>query len=121
MENLKKRMERHAEEQVEDERRRLLRDLLAVVDDLERALAHSAGEGVRLVYQKLRRLLEREGVEEMPSAVGQPFDPYYHEAVAAVPGDDPDIAVKEVQKGYLYRSQLLRPAKVEVTQRASEG
>ena len=75
---------------------------------------------MKLVHQKLRKLLEREGVEEMPSAVGQPFDPYYHEAVAAVPGDDPDIVVKEVQKGYLYRGQLLRPAKVEVTQRAPE-
>jgi len=120
MENLKKRLERRAEERIEDEKRRFLRDLLTVVDDLEQALAHGAGEGVKLVHQKLRKLLEREGVEEMPSAVGQPFDPYYHEAVAAVPGDDPDIVVKEVQKGYLYRGRLLRPAKVEVTQRAPE-
>lgn len=121
MENLKKRLERHAEERIEDEKRRLLGDLLTVVDDLEQALAHGAGEGVRLVYQKLRKLLEGEGVEEMPLAAGQPFDPYYHEAVAAVPGDDPDVVVKVVQKGYLYRGQLLRPAKVEVSRRAAEG
>ncbi len=121
MENLRKRLERHVEERIEDEKRRLLSDLLTVVDDLEQALAHGAGEGVELVYQKLRRLLEKEGVEEMPLAVGQPFDPYYHEAVAAVPGDDPDVVVKVVQKGYLYRGQLLRPAKVEVSRRAAEG
>jgi molecular chaperone GrpE len=47
--------------------------------------------------------------------IGQPFDPYYHEAVDTMDGDDDqEIVVGERQKGYLYRGELLRPAKVEV-------
>jgi molecular chaperone GrpE len=65
-------------------------------------------------------LLSREGVEPL-EVIGQPFDPYYHEAVdTVVSDDDPETVVGERQKGYLYRGELLRPAKVEVAVPASK-
>jgi molecular chaperone GrpE len=118
LENTKKRLERRYAGQAKEEKKRLLRAFLAVADNLERALAHSGDDGLRdgvkLTHQELQRLLSQEGVEPL-EAVGQPFDPYYHEAVDTVAGDhDQETVVGERQKGYLYRGELLRPAKVEV-------
>ncbi len=134
LENTRKRLERRYADQAKEEKKRLLRAFLAVADNLERALAHSdrppsippdsqggsLRDGVQLTYQELQRLLNREGVEPL-EAVGQPFDPYYHEAVGTVASDDDEeTVVGERQKGYLYRGELLRPAKVEVAIPASE-
>jgi molecular chaperone GrpE len=118
LENTKKRLERRYAGQAKEEKKRLLRTFLAVADNLERALAHSGDDGLRdgvkLTHQELQRLLSQEGVEPL-EAMGQPFDPYYHEAVDIVAGDhDQETVVGERQKGYLYRGELLRPAKVEV-------
>ena len=143
VENTRKRLERRYANQAEEEKKRLLRNFLTVADNLERALAHSdrtpsiplppqspqlwgAGgqggslrDGVQLTHQELQRLLRQEGVEPL-EAMGQPFDPYYHEAVLTIACDDEvDTVVEERQKGYLYRGQLLRPAKVEVAVPAS--
>jgi molecular chaperone GrpE len=134
VENTKKRLERRYADQAEEEKKRLLRAFLAVADNLERALAHSdhppsvppasqggsLRDGVQLTYQELQRLLSREGVEPL-EAIGQPFDPYYHEAVDTVIGDDDqETVVGERQRGYLYHGELLRPAKVEVAIPASK-
>jgi molecular chaperone GrpE len=123
VENTKKRLERRYADQAEEEKKRLLRAFLTVADNLERALAHSGDglrDGVQLTHQELQRLLNREGVEPL-EAIGQPFDPYYHEAVDTVVGDgDQETVVGERQKGYLYRGELLRPAKVEVAIPASK-
>ena len=122
LENTRKRLERRYAGQAEEEKKRLLRNFLTVADNLERALAHSGddlGDGVKLTYQELQRLLSQEGVEPL-EAIGQPFDPYYHEAVGTVASDDDEeTVVGERQKGYLYRGELLRPAKVEVAIPAS--
>ena len=133
LENTRKRLERRYADQTKEEKKRLLRAFLAVADNLERALAHSdhplsaspasqggsLRDGVKLTYQELQRLLNREGVEPL-EAIGQPFDPYYHEAVGTVASDDDEeTVVGERQKGYLYRGELLRPAKVEVAIPAS--
>jgi molecular chaperone GrpE len=121
MVNFKKRLERRYEEQVEEEKKRLLLKFLSVADNLERALNHAdlnedgLRGGIQLTHQELQHLLAQEGVEQM-AAEGQPFDPSYHEAVAIVPDleAEADTVVTEVQKGYLYRDQLLRPARVHV-------
>jgi molecular chaperone GrpE len=121
MANFKKRLERRYEEQIEEERKRLLLKFLAVADNLERALDHAdlnedgLRDGIQLTYQELQHLLAQEGVEQM-AAEGQPFDPSYHEAVAIIPtsGTEADTVVTEIQKGYLYRDQLLRPAQVHI-------
>ncbi len=120
MANYKKRLERRYEEQTEAEKKRLLREFLAVMDNLERALSHAEisedglREGLQLTHQALQRMLTQEGVEAM-SPEGNPFDPLYHEAVATVPTEaEPETVVGQVQKGYLYRGELLRPARVQV-------
>ena len=134
LENTKKRLERRYADQAEEEKKRLLRSFLTVADNLERALAHSdhpasdhpasQGDslrgGVKLTYQEIQRLLGQEGVDPLET-IGKPFDPYYHEAVLTVACDDEvDTVVEERQKGYLYRGQLLRPAKVDVAVPASK-
>jgi molecular chaperone GrpE len=101
----------------------LLRKLLTVADDFDRALdalpAELGGagwvEGIVLVDRKLRSLLESEGVTPIES-VGRPFDPREHEAIASVPGTGrPDgEVVAEVQRGYRVRDRVLRPAMVTV-------
>ncbi len=118
MANFRRRTEQRAQEQVEEERRRLLREFLEYADNLERALQHldepGLRQGVRLTWEGLQRFLAREGVEAVP-AEGQPFDPQVHEALSTVP--DPAAAgqvVQEVQRGYRYHGRLLRPARVVV-------
>jgi molecular chaperone GrpE len=101
----------------------LLRKLLVVADDFDRALEAMPAElreqgwieGIALVDRKLRALLESEGVT-LIEAVGRPFDPREHEAIASVPGTGrPDgEVVAEIQRGYRLRDRVLRPAMVAV-------
>jgi len=121
MANFKKRLERRYEEQVEEEKKHLLLKFLSVADNLERALNHAElnedglRDGIQLTYQELQHLLAQEGVEQI-APEGQPFDPSYHEAVAIIPTSEAkaDTVIAEIQRGYLYRDQLLRPARVHV-------
>jgi molecular chaperone GrpE len=101
----------------------LLRKLLAVADDFDRALEamppdlKGVGwiEGIVLLDRKLRQLLESEGVTPI-EAIGRPFDPREHEAVASVeaPGRPDGEVVVEMQRGYRVRDRVLRPAMVAV-------
>ena len=101
----------------------LLRKLLSVADDFDRALdampADLKGvgwiEGIVLLDRKLRALLESEGVTPIES-VGRAFDPREHEAIASVPatGRPDGEIVDEMQKGYRVRDRVLRPALVAV-------
>ncbi|HET6347040.1 MAG TPA: nucleotide exchange factor GrpE [Myxococcota bacterium] len=97
------------------------RDLLPVVDNLERALIHAGSEdnavlqGVRMVFKQLTDALLSHGVKTFPSA-GQVFDPERHEAVAKQTSDThaPGTVLEEMQRGYLLYDRLLRPARVLV-------
>jgi molecular chaperone GrpE len=101
----------------------LLRKLLAIADDFDRALdvmpaeLEAVGwiEGIILLDRKLRALLESEGVTPI-EAVGRPFDPREHEAIAMVPatGKPDGEVVAEVQRGYRVRDRVLRPAMVAI-------
>jgi len=116
MANYRRRMEARAQEQVAEERRRLLNEVLSLADNLERALAHQdepgLREGLHLTYEGLQRFLEGEGVEPV-AAIGRPFDPQVHEAVSTAEGAEGQV-VHEVQRGYLHNGRLLRPARVVV-------
>jgi molecular chaperone GrpE len=124
--NYKKRVAREHEELRERAAERLLRDLLPVFDDLERALAAFEGhdkeaiaDGVALVHRALWTLLEREGVSELDPS-GEPFDPHRHEALLSQPSDQPEGTVIDVlQKGFLLGDRVLRPARVVVSGGAS--
>lgn len=118
--NYKKRSEQEKSEIGHSTTCNVLCNILPVLDDFERALtslpSNSAetnwAEGVKLIYKKLRSILESMGVEEV-CAAGQPFDPSLHEAVAHMEGEEGAV-INEVQKGYKIKDRLLRPAKVVV-------
>ncbi len=104
---------------------RILEDIFPLVEHMERAIraARDANdqtgilEGIEMVYQELLRVLEKNGVERI-GAVGEPFDPEIHEAVAVTPrsGYPADTVVEEVRAGFVKDGKLLRPASVVVAQ-----
>jgi molecular chaperone GrpE len=123
LENFKKRMAREKEETIRFANESLIRDMLPILDNLERAVAHAQGggngeplvEGVEMVLKGLIDVLSKHGL--MPiSAIGQIFDPGRHEAMAQVETDSqaPNTVVEEHHKGYLLFDRLLRPALVSV-------
>lgn len=123
MENTRRRTQREREEYVRYATESLIRDLVPVLDNLDRALTAARAsqeaarvvEGVELIQRELLRVLERSGVTRY-SALGQPFDPTRHEATARVikPDQSPGTVVYEEAPGYLLHGRLLRPARVAV-------
>ena len=119
--NFRKRAQREKEEIRKYGIERLLRDILPVLDNLERAVAHSDGEespiaqGVQMVVKQFIDTLQRYGIEPVESK-SKPFDPELHEALSQAPSEDvePGTVLEEVQKGYILNGRLLRPAKVIV-------
>lgn len=121
--NYRKRNEAERTEFAKYAKADIIRKLLDVLDGYDRALETVPGdlagqpwvEGMWLVERKLRALLEAEGLQSL-DAVGRPFDPYQHEAVAHVPSDEPDgYVVSEHQKGYRLHERVIRPAMVTVS------
>jgi molecular chaperone GrpE len=104
----------------------LLRKLLPVVDDFDRALQAAPTEnawvdGVRMINRKLHSLLEAEGVTAVES-VGQPFDPALHEAIAYEDGGEgDDVVAEEFARGYRHKDKVLRHAVVKVGKRRPGG
>jgi molecular chaperone GrpE len=122
-ENFKKRNARERDDAIRFANEMLLKDLLPVIDNLERAIAHATGgengkplvEGVEMVLKGFLDVLNKFGVSPIV-AVGQPFDPSRHEAIAQVDSDlhEPNVVVEELHKGYMFRDRLLRAALVSV-------
>jgi molecular chaperone GrpE len=122
IEKAKLRIEREATRSARQNRRAFLSHFLEVLDDLDRALeaapatGDSMREGVELVRKRFLSTLAEHGVSYAP-ALGQPFDPNAHEAVATVPVDDPEAdntIVGELRKGYMIGDEVLRAARVAV-------
>ncbi|MFL5924229.1 MAG: nucleotide exchange factor GrpE [Gaiellaceae bacterium] len=119
-ENYRKRVLRDQESLVARAHERLVKELLPVLDDLERALAaaeeHQEAkleEGVRLVHQELKAALDREGLTEIET--NGHFDPHVHEALLSQPSEAEEGSVIEVvQKGYTLGDRVVRPARVVV-------
>lgn len=128
MENYRKRQQRNAQDQVGQERNRLLNAFLDIVDDLERALAAPVSgddmppddglrRGVELTHRAAIQLLEREGAVPI-EAEQKPFDPNWHQAVGTIQRNGTEVApgtvIEVIEPGYRLDDQLLRPAKVVV-------
>jgi molecular chaperone GrpE len=123
LENFKKRTLRDKEDSIRFANEYLIRDLLPVLDNLERAVTHAKGggngrplvDGVEMVLKGFFDVLSKHGVTQI-AAAGQPFDPAKHEAMAQVETDAyaPNTVVEEHHKGYLFHDRLLRPALVSV-------
>lgn len=128
LENYRKRSVQFITEGVRDGQRQTFEAILPVIDNLERAVdyqeQHKADSvedlltGVRMTLWQLREVLERQEVKRI-EALGEPFDPRYHEAVEVQPAEgdvEADTVVGEIQTGYLFGDAVLRPAKVRVAQ-----
>jgi molecular chaperone GrpE len=122
-ENARKWAERDTQARATESQRRLLRQLLEVIDNLERALmmpAEASGlrQGVEMTLRQLLQVLAQAGVERIAVESGQPFDPAFHEAVEVRPGDVSQDTVLDVeQAGYLHNGVVLRPARVVAMRR----
>ena len=121
--NYRKRTEREQSERAANSAARLVKELLPVLDDLERALEAATEheeakleEGVRLVHRALLGILQREGVAEIETEGA--FDPHVHEALLAQPVEEaePGSVVQVLQKGYRLGDRVLRPARVVVAE-----
>jgi molecular chaperone GrpE len=131
-ENTRRRCEREKGEYLKYATERLIRDILPVVDNLERALEHGEAQaeggadcaglhrGVELTLKGLHDALERQGVLPI-EAVGKPFDPNLHEAVSVEerPTATDNEVVSQLQRGYMLKDRLLRPALVVVAKSSS--
>lgn len=119
--NFRKRAAREREETIKVGNERLLKDLLPVIDNLERAVAAGTGDneallsGVKMVLKQFHDTLARHGVVGF-SAVGEPFDPVRHEALMQQETADvaAGVVLSELEKGYFLNDRLVRPAKVVV-------
>jgi molecular chaperone GrpE len=122
-ENARKRIRQQSEESVRIQRENILRDLLPIIDNLERALAAARSgtetrtivDGVEMTVRALIDFLRGQGVTPLQS-VGQAFDPNRHEAVDHVESEvhPPNTVVDEFHRGYLIGERTLRPARVSV-------
>jgi molecular chaperone GrpE len=124
-ENFRRRSLKEKQEALQYGQQNLIKDLLATVDNLERALEHAAPgqeadlnsvlEGVALVQREFLTALGKVGVKQVDPA-GEAFDPNYHEAMGQVPaeGVEPNSVVQVLQKGYVLQDRMLRPARVLV-------
>ena len=102
--------------------------LLPVIDDFERSLQHidddnnvdAVKEGIKLVYEKLLKVLDEQGVKKM-KVKGEPFNVDYHDALMQRQDDSvpPHTILEEIEKGYLYRDKVIRHAKVIVSEETS--
>jgi molecular chaperone GrpE len=103
---------------------KLIEQLLPVLDNFERALASSNDKkdydalykGLDMTFRQLEQVLAQEGLQRMES-VGQPFNPEYHQAIMQVESEEHEegIIVEEVQKGYMLKDKVIRPAMVKVS------
>jgi molecular chaperone GrpE len=121
--NFRRRAERDRSEYVQFAAMEIVRDLIPVLDDFERALKVETpdaeyAKGVELIYQRLLDTLKKAGLEPI-DATGKPFDPNRQQAVDRVHTDEfeDQTVLEEYQSGYNFKGKLLRPAMVKVAVR----
>ncbi|MUG64571.1 nucleotide exchange factor GrpE [Paenibacillus campinasensis] len=122
--NFRRRTQKEKEELAKYASSKLIQELLPVIDNFERALQasednpefESFSKGVNMIFRQLEQVLAAEGLTAMNS-VGQPFNPEFHQAIMQVESDEHEegIVVEEVQKGYMLKDKVLRPAMVKVS------
>ncbi len=125
-ENYKKRMAKERQQLLCWAAEDLIKELLPILDDLERAISaanssqdfSSLIQGIQMVYNYFKQLLKKKGLEEI-FAEGEDFDPHIHEAILRIEsGEYPDnIVVQEMRKGYKFKNRVLRPTMVKVNKR----
>jgi molecular chaperone GrpE len=122
--NFRRRSRQEKEEFAKYASSKLIEQLLPVVDSFERALAtgkettdtDALFKGVDMIFRMLSQVLEQEGLKSI-EAVGQPFNPDFHQAIMTVESDEHEegIVIEEIQKGYNLKDKILRPSMVKVS------
>lgn len=129
--NAKKRLAKEREEFVRFSSETMMRGLLPILDNFERAIAHAASgedtlsplrDGIVLIKKQLVDFLTQQGLARLET-VGKSFDPHVHEAIGHIDSaEHPDETVlEEIEPGYLLHGRLLRPAKVRISKRQEPG
>jgi len=129
MENIKKRASREKVEAIRYGNENLIKDILPMLDSLDRALKHAGNStdfeafktGLKLVQDQLSGCLEKHGVEKI-ECLNRTFDPNFHEALFQIESSEHEDnkIVDELEKGYLLNGRLLRPSKVSVCKRTNQ-
>ena len=129
LDNYKKRAVREKADAIKYGNENLLRDILPLVDNIDRAMEHACNsddfnafkEGLKMLQQQLLSCLQKHGVEQIES-VGKDFDPHVHEAMLQVESKEHEESkvVGEFERGYLLNGRLLRPSKVSVCRRLNK-
>jgi molecular chaperone GrpE len=124
MENIKKRGVREREDLAKFANESLIKEILPVIDSLEKALIHGGDdtnttglvEGIDMTLKGLMGTLEKAGLKGV-EAMGKPFDPNFHEAISQQPDETvpPKHVIMEMQKGYLLNGRLIRPSIVVIS------
>lgn len=128
--NYRKRTTQEMRELVQTASERVIKVLLPVLDDFHRLMdqdpekvdAVTLRQGVELIFRKFQTVLQNEGLEPI-SALGEKFDPHYHEAIAemVIPGKPFSIVVGEIEKGYKLGNKVLRHSRVVVSKAPEEA
>jgi molecular chaperone GrpE len=120
--NYKNRVQRDRELDYASMKGDIIKKVLPVLDDMERALANrpdgsSWANGMELIVRKFQNILASEGLKRI-EATGQPFDPNFHEAISSEPNEDVESGhvIEVVQNGYILGERVIRPAMVRVAQ-----
>lgn len=124
LENIKKRAVREREDYIKFATLPIIKKLLPVIDDLDRALNSSnsnqdyeiLSKGVQMIAKSLHEMIKHEGVEAI-EAVGQPFDPQFHQPLSVEGGSEhpENTVIEEFQKGYIMHGRVIRPSLVKVS------
>ncbi|QRG70539.1 nucleotide exchange factor GrpE [Brevibacillus choshinensis] len=125
MENLRRRVRKEQEDLAKYASQKVVEELLPILDNFERALAadkesmtvESLLTGVDMVYRQMVQVFDKEGLVAI-AAKGQPFDPHVHQAVMQTqdPAFESGVVVEELQKGYMFKDRVVRPAMVKVNE-----
>lgn len=121
--NFRKRTAQETERRAAAQKEAFIRELLPVIDNLERAVANDTStreqlhQGVQITLQQLHQLLRRHGIEAEDS-LGQPFDPNRHESVGSRhdPSQPDHVVLETFQRGYRRGNEVIRPAKVIINE-----
>jgi len=117
-ENYRKNFEKEKEKIIELANENLIKELLVIIDDFERALQSIKNEknkdGLIMLHRNFFRVLENHGLKKI-EALGKKFDPYHHEALLKEKSDKEDgMILEEIQPGYILKSKVIRHSKVKV-------
>ena len=124
--NSRRRLQQESDQRAQYANASLIKSLLPVIDNFERALAQDPSKtdaatllkGMQIVHDQWLNVLKQQQVQEIAPQPGEPFDPTRHEALMHQPSEFPDGSVVQVlQKGYALHDRTLRPAQVSVSKR----